>query len=89
MFVCFLGGKSAVVTALVVGLGGKASTTSRGSSIKNFVKTGKRFVDCGLFGQIFRAQIFKINAHTEEALGATRPYRETYFSHILPKVIFL
>ena len=36
------GGKSAIVTALVVGLGGKASTTSRGSAIKNFVKVGKR-----------------------------------------------
>ncbi|XP_055886369.1 structural maintenance of chromosomes protein 6-like isoform X2 [Biomphalaria glabrata] len=35
-------GKSAIVTALVVGLGGKATATSRGSSIKNFVKTGKR-----------------------------------------------
>ncbi|CAL1548056.1 unnamed protein product [Lymnaea stagnalis] len=35
-------GKSAIVTALVVGLGGKASVTSRGTSIKNFIKSGKR-----------------------------------------------
>ncbi|XP_041357126.1 structural maintenance of chromosomes protein 6-like isoform X2 [Gigantopelta aegis] len=35
-------GKSAVVTALVVGLGGKASVTSRGSTIKGFIKTGKQ-----------------------------------------------
>ncbi|KAK6188575.1 hypothetical protein SNE40_004723 [Patella caerulea] len=35
-------GKSAVVTAVVVGLGGKASVTSRGSSVKSFIKTGKR-----------------------------------------------
>ncbi|XP_061192565.1 structural maintenance of chromosomes protein 6-like isoform X2 [Saccostrea echinata] len=34
-------GKSAVVTALVVGLGGKASVTSRGSTIKSFIKSGK------------------------------------------------
>lgn len=34
-------GKSAILTALVVGLGGKANVTSRGSSAKGFVKTGK------------------------------------------------
>eukprot|EP00105_Crassostrea_gigas_P004900 XP_011418269.1 PREDICTED: structural maintenance of chromosomes protein 6 isoform X1 [Crassostrea gigas] len=34
-------GKSAIITALVVGLGGKASVTSRGSTIKGFIKTGK------------------------------------------------
>ncbi|XP_025110368.1 structural maintenance of chromosomes protein 6-like isoform X2 [Pomacea canaliculata] len=35
-------GKSAVVTALVVGLGGKASVTNRGSTIKSFIKSGKQ-----------------------------------------------
>ncbi|XP_012944778.1 structural maintenance of chromosomes protein 6 [Aplysia californica] len=35
-------GKSAVMTALVLGLGGKASVTSRGNAVKNFVKSGKR-----------------------------------------------
>lgn len=34
-------GKSALLTALIIGLGGKANVTNRGSSIKSFVKTGK------------------------------------------------
>ncbi|XP_046424795.1 structural maintenance of chromosomes protein 6 [Neodiprion fabricii] len=34
-------GKSALLTALVVGLGAKANTTSRGSSVKDFVKKGR------------------------------------------------
>ncbi|KAK5648751.1 hypothetical protein RI129_003643 [Pyrocoelia pectoralis] len=34
-------GKSAILTSLVVGLGGKASLTNRGSSIKSFIKAGK------------------------------------------------
>ena len=34
----FTGGKSAIMTALVVGLGGKAATTNRGNSLKGFIK---------------------------------------------------
>ncbi|XP_063955858.1 structural maintenance of chromosomes protein 6-like [Lytechinus pictus] len=34
-------GKSAILTAIVVGLGGKAIVTSRGNSVKNFIKAGK------------------------------------------------
>ncbi|XP_022920756.1 structural maintenance of chromosomes protein 6 [Onthophagus taurus] len=34
-------GKSAILTALVIGLGGKASTTQRGNNIKCLVKAGK------------------------------------------------
>ena len=36
------GGKSAVLTALIVALGGNAQATSRGSSLKGFVKEGER-----------------------------------------------
>ncbi|KAE8605149.1 hypothetical protein XENTR_v10014988 [Xenopus tropicalis] len=38
-------GKSAVLTALIVGLGGKAAVTNRGSSIKGFVKEGQTFAE--------------------------------------------
>ena len=35
-------GKSAILSGLIIGLGGKSSITSRGSSLKNFVKKGRR-----------------------------------------------
>ncbi|XP_072266188.1 structural maintenance of chromosomes protein 6 [Pyxicephalus adspersus] len=41
-------GKSAVLTALIVGLGGKAATTNRGSSIKGFVKEGQTSADVSI-----------------------------------------
>ncbi|XP_040204493.1 structural maintenance of chromosomes protein 6 [Rana temporaria] len=41
-------GKSAVLTALIVGLGGKAATTNRGSSIKGFVKDGQTSADVSI-----------------------------------------
>ena len=44
---CFLGGKSAIMTGIVVALGGRAAQTSRGLSLKNFVKKGCRCVCCG------------------------------------------
>lgn len=34
-------GKSAILTALIIGLGGKAAVTNRGPNIKGFVKAGK------------------------------------------------
>lgn len=37
----FTGGKSSVLTALIVGLGGKATATNRGSSLKMFVRDGE------------------------------------------------
>lgn len=38
-------GKSAILTALIVGLGGKATVTNRGVSLKDFVKTGENTAD--------------------------------------------
>ena len=36
------GGKSAILTGIIVGLGGKANLASRGNSLKELVKTGER-----------------------------------------------
>ncbi|XP_074051161.1 structural maintenance of chromosomes protein 6 [Macrotis lagotis] len=41
-------GKSAVLTALIVGLGGKATATNRGSSLKGFVKDGQSSADVSI-----------------------------------------
>ncbi|XP_058144077.2 structural maintenance of chromosomes protein 6 isoform X3 [Dasypus novemcinctus] len=41
-------GKSAVLTALIVGLGGKAIATNRGSSLKGFVKDGQSSADISI-----------------------------------------
>ncbi|KAL8172905.1 UNVERIFIED_CONTAM: Structural maintenance of chromosomes protein 6 [Gekko kuhli] len=41
-------GKSAVLTALIVGLGGKAIVTNRGSSLKGFVKDGQTSADVSI-----------------------------------------
>ncbi|KAL8596960.1 hypothetical protein ACOMHN_027906 [Nucella lapillus] len=42
-------GKSAVVTGMVVGLGGLASTTNRGSKVRSFVKTGKHTAEVEIY----------------------------------------
>ncbi|XP_071807403.1 structural maintenance of chromosomes protein 6-like [Asterias amurensis] len=38
-------GKSAILTAIVVGLGGKAASTNRGSSVKNLIKNTEHVAD--------------------------------------------
>lgn len=39
-----LGGKSAVLSALTVALGGKATSTGRGSGLKSFIREGQSYV---------------------------------------------
>ena len=39
-------GKSAVLTALTLCLGGKATATNRGQNLKSFIKEGKEYVLC-------------------------------------------
>ncbi|NXG57818.1 SMC6 protein, partial [Hemiprocne comata] len=41
-------GKSSVLTALIVGLGGKATATNRGSSLKMFVRNGETSADISI-----------------------------------------
>ncbi|XP_062323272.1 structural maintenance of chromosomes protein 6-like [Osmerus eperlanus] len=41
-------GKSAILTALIVALGGKAQATNRGSSLKGFVKEGESSADVSI-----------------------------------------
>lgn len=50
-------GKSAILTALVVGLGAKASLTNRGSNVKGFIKMGENFgyVEIILYNQGYNA----------------------------------
>lgn len=53
----FLGGKSAIMTGMLVGLGGKAATTNRGNSLKGFIKDECKWVD--LFFK--RVRIYHVN----------------------------
>ena len=39
-----LGGKSAILTAIAVALGGRATSTGRGTGLKSFIKEGETYV---------------------------------------------
>jgi chromosome segregation ATPase len=43
--ICFLGGKSAILTAIAVCLGGKASFTNRGTSVSSLIKQGNEVAE--------------------------------------------
>jgi hypothetical protein len=40
---CGVGGKSAVLTAITVALGGKATSTGRGNGLKAFIREGQLY----------------------------------------------
>ena len=40
------GGKSAIMAAIIVGLGGKATTTNRNTALQQFIRTGSRYAVC-------------------------------------------
>ena len=52
-----VGGKSAVLTAITVALGGKATSTGRGSGLRAFIREGQPYVpfslDIFMFGDEF------------------------------------
>uniref|UniRef100_A0A2K6GZB3 Structural maintenance of chromosomes protein 6 n=1 Tax=Propithecus coquereli TaxID=379532 RepID=A0A2K6GZB3_PROCO len=56
-------GKSAVLTALIVGLGGKAIATNRGSSLKGFVKDGQSSADISITLRNRGDDAFKANVY--------------------------
>ncbi|NXA51544.1 SMC6 protein, partial [Nothocercus julius] len=75
-------GKSSVLTALIVGLGGKATTTNRGSSLKVFVKDGESSADISITLQnqgrdAFKPEVYGdsiiVNQHIN--LDGSRSYR--------------
>ncbi|XP_076340911.1 structural maintenance of chromosomes protein 6-like [Tachypleus tridentatus] len=59
-------GKSAILTALVVGLGGKAHATNRGSNIKGFIKTGKLSAEI-----VVKLRNRGVDSHRPEEYGST------------------
>ncbi|XP_069092072.1 structural maintenance of chromosomes protein 6 [Pleurodeles waltl] len=61
-------GKSAVLTALIVGLGGKATTTNRGSSLKGFVKDGQTSADVSITLRNRGGDAFKPDVYGESII---------------------
>uniref|UniRef100_A0A6I8NTN1 Structural maintenance of chromosomes protein 6 n=1 Tax=Ornithorhynchus anatinus TaxID=9258 RepID=A0A6I8NTN1_ORNAN len=75
-------GKSAVLTALIVGLGGKAIATNRGSSLKGFVKDGENSADVLITlrnrgGDAYKPQVFgdSITVHQHITVEGNRSYK--------------
>ncbi|XP_060089617.1 structural maintenance of chromosomes protein 6 [Heteronotia binoei] len=75
-------GKSAVLTALIVGLGGKAVATNRGSSLKVFVKEGQNSADVSIIlrnrgEDAFKPELYgdKITVNQHISLEGHRSYK--------------
>ncbi|KAL1420022.1 hypothetical protein MTO96_024696 [Rhipicephalus appendiculatus] len=73
-------GKSAILTSLIVGLGGKANTASRGTSVKSLVETGKRAAEVTIKLQNKGPEAFK---HEEygDSISITRRLTADGSSH--------
>lgn len=73
-------GKSAILTALTVGLGGRANITSRGTSVKNFIKKGKNSatIEISLFNNgtmAFKRDIYGDSITVVRSIGTTTSYK--------------
>ncbi|KAL2082375.1 hypothetical protein ACEWY4_022193 [Coilia grayii] len=75
-------GKSAVLTAMIVALGGTAQTTSRGSSLKNFVKEGESSAEVSITirnrgNDAFKPQVYGESIIVDLRISAdgTRTYK--------------
>lgn len=65
-------GKSAILTSLIVGLGGKANTASRGTSVKSLVETGKRAAEVTIRLQNKGTEAFKHDEYGDSILITRR-----------------
>lgn len=65
-------GKSAILTSLIVGFGGKASAASRGTSVKSFVETGKRSAEVSVRIQNKGQDAFKPKAYGDSIVITRR-----------------
>ncbi|NXO49385.1 SMC6 protein, partial [Aramus guarauna] len=75
-------GKSSVLTALIVGLGGKATATNRGSSLKMFVRDGESSADISITlrnqgRDAFKPEVYggSIIVHQHINLDGSRSYK--------------
>ncbi|NWV42847.1 SMC6 protein, partial [Grantiella picta] len=75
-------GKSSVLTALIVGLGGKATATNRGSSLKTFIQKGETSADISITlrnqgGEAFKPELYgtsiTVNQHINQ--DGSRTYK--------------
>lgn len=65
-------GKSAILTSLIIGLGGKANTASRGTSVKSLVETGKRSAEVTIRLQNKGRDAFKHDQYGDAILISRR-----------------
>ncbi|KAK1135509.1 hypothetical protein K0M31_000098 [Melipona bicolor] len=73
-------GKSAILTALTVGLGAKANVTNRGASVKNFIKKGKNSatIEVSLFNKgsmAYKPDVYGDSITVFRSIGTTSSYK--------------